>query len=641
MNAILDHHAAGADSALADLEKLWADYVADENDATRKAFVDAADALALAPYDVLAAAAAQTERGAAQLALALHHCAKANTHRGTTTVDRVSRKDWQAIEFHQQAAEPLLRRAIELRFAPGMALAALMRREQINGSRSAAERLFDEVLEIAPRWLPAWRSIQGVREPRWGGTVKDMDALLDIAPKHLATPDVAILSANHWWWRANYTSTWDDDAKAALPMIERGLALDVPPRIRAWLLDEKGAILSRMDRDAEAAQVTREAVALEPADAEYHHHLAQRLRWSGNLDAAAGAYADGAALDGEHAYECARALGDLYAYDSKTEGVPRDRTRAVGGYERARELAADDATRARCLNWIGLEWSEVEPHDYARADTAFAQAAALGDRYAARNLALMLKRTHADDADAQRRVTELLTVAASGGSVASMRDLAERHEAGTGCSADAQASAAWRRKAAVHGDVASLGAQADAHAAERDAARAEAAAWLAMAESGSDTVPVRVLVNALLEGRYGNADHVAALGIVQQVLGSEERADADLAISKTVLDYNALAPKQRDPKSTLAALRSIRKTVDGYIKSAQTGKGEDHVVAYAKLHEARFRALSAELGELIRTMPGNTWGAFFWNWFGGPLRWIINMFRGARAWPAIRRPNWQ
>ena len=69
MNAILDHHAAGADSALADLEKLWAAYLADENDATRKAFVDAADALALAPHDALAAAAAaQTERGAAQLA---------------------------------------------------------------------------------------------------------------------------------------------------------------------------------------------------------------------------------------------------------------------------------------------------------------------------------------------------------------------------------------------------------------------------------------------------------------------------------------------------------------------------------------------------------------------------------------------
>lgn len=611
--------------------------------ARRRGFADKAERLAdLATEQLQSLRAAKPDKPSLALVLGLHHANLADAARGRGTVDTISDEGWRTIHGHLAAAAPYLDQAVADGFGPGMALAARMRAEQIQGSRTAAERLFEEVLRKDPHWLPAWLQILGVREPRWGGAVKDMDALLTLAETHLDPADRLALRAQYWWWRGNYAATWEGEPEAGLNLLDKGLALPLDGEDRAMLLREKGAILYRQDRDAEAVAVTREAVGLHRT-ARSLQELGERAYWAGDLATAVVAWQDGSWLEGEDAVSCARELGDLFCYNAKVKGLDRDRPRAVVAYERGVELAANDEERGEFLNRVGLEWAWVDPIDLDKAQIAFTAAMACGNGYAGSNLAHLLKRALAEPTQAdEERINAGFRFAASKGNVRAMLLLADRLREGKGRETSEGEAGAWDNEAARHGSVPALHAMTGRHLEAGDAARAGVSAWLAgCEEEAGETWGTDDLVRHLASGRIGPARQDIVLALLRSNDGDDREADDATRLHRLVLEYNAAVPAGRDASGVYKALKALDRRWRKMERHAEAPGGDLAEKGALMMLLHRLEPYRPEIEALCRQLQPARRSEFFWGWFGGPLGWLLRPKPSAENRPDLRFGQWQ
>lgn len=628
------------EAGLTELTQLWRRYQAEPTRDARELFIELYNKLKRVPEALLCSVAeAAPENGAPALILGLHHSANADDLRGTCTVDQISQATWHNIGKELESAQPWLRRAIELRFAPGAALRALMRAEQIQGSRTAAERLFQEVLSIAPDWLPAWIAIQGVREPRWGGSVKDMDALLTLSQQRLSKPDQIALVAHHWWWRANYTRIWDEEPETALSYADTGLKLDLNNADRAMLLNEKGTILASLDRLTEAVTVTRQATELD-REAEYYEQLGRYAYRAKDYQTAIAAREAGAAMEGPDAYDCAYRLGDMFAYDSELTEVAKDRSRAVAAYERAVVLAPDDSARRRNLNAIGLEWVETEPKDEARAIAAYSAGVALGDRYSARNLANLLMKKDGDPVAAQQ-ANAALRVAARHGSLPSMRTLVERLRNGIGEPPAPEEAAQWERAIAYYGDSEALQALAKERLDKGERQAGEVSAWLAACEGTQHCQAVIELADGLAGHRFGFSKPDLALEMIDTVEDDPNELSTDFHLSRVLLVYNKLPASERNARSLSRDLRTLRKNAKASIAYADDPTAKEDLRATMKQALPKYTAIVADIEDLLTQLKGGRRAEFFWDWFGGPVGWLLRPKPTDETRPNLARSTWR
>jgi tetratricopeptide (TPR) repeat protein len=455
----------------------------------------------------------------AMLACGLAHTDAARAARGGGSANQVSGDQWRLVERHFKEAEQHLRPLLDderSRVPAGILLDALIVREQISGSRTRAEKFFARMLERDPHWLDGWRRIQAIRDPRWGGSQQDMEALLDLARQKLPERAARDLAAMHWWWRGSYAYGWADDARSALTFLEKGLALAERSRTRGQLQEYRAYAFADLKQTDEELAAWQAAVAENPG-AEYYCRYGWALEEAGKMPEAIAAKEEGARLDGEYAATCAIWLGATF-HDGRSGAHPElsDHARAIVWLERAMAVGTKEQY-SEAANMLGLIYFESDDRkDLAKAEQLFRQASDSGDHayagYGAYNLARLL--------DEQGKSAEALAcyrLAASRGHEASTRIVGSR--LGEMTDDDAEA---WLLAAVANNVISAHIDLARRRLRQGRVAEAEILLWQGAAYPAG-TRAAYVLGRALLEGRLGDVpDPEAAYQLLSTASGSKD-----------------------------------------------------------------------------------------------------------------------
>lgn len=509
--------------AFAELENQAADYLAqyreqpgvDQQTAWREFIVACADS----DVGLDAWIEELPDSAVAHLALGLRLTREARAARGTRTADQVSAEQWERVNAGYDAARDHLLRALELGAPAGMALTCLMEREQIQGSRTAAERYFSRLLTEDPQWFDGWLAIQSVREPRWGGNLADMEALLEQADGVLesATQRQRLRSV-HGWWRGSYLYHWESDYPQALRALDEALALAVMPKGVGEIQEYRAYVLKELERPEAALSAWEAAVAADPDSAEYRFRIGVTLDEAGRLPEALPHVERGAELGGEYGYWCARFLG--ISWWEGQGGVPRDAERALHWYARALALA-DQAERRADMACAAASIHAAENAPQV-AEPLYRQACMEGSAEAPRRLAALLAERDGDDQ--HEEVVRLYRLAVERGQAAAATELLEYlQRSGT---QNAELLSEARQRAAESGDGKAVRAMArDCWERGRTT---DALLWLAQGALHS-TDCAYALGRGFAEGWFGRVDHQQAYEALNALLESYFHADASLS----------------------------------------------------------------------------------------------------------------
>ncbi|MCL2310514.1 MAG: DUF4034 domain-containing protein [Proteobacteria bacterium] len=539
----------------------------------------------------------------ARLACGLAHNEAAIAARGECSVDQVSSDQWRAVEQHFKEAKQLLLPLLDDEHSglpAGIVLSDLIVQEQISGSRTRAEKYFAQMLERDPHWLLGWRRIQGIREPRWGGSWQDMEALLDLARQKLPEHAVRYLTAIHWWWRGSYAYHWEDDAKSALKYLDKGLALAEHPRVRGQIQEYRAYAFDELKQADQALAAWQAAVSEDPSAA-YCYHYGRALEEAGKMSGAIAAMEQGARFDGEYAGYCAAWLGATFC-DGNNGAHPEqiDHARAIPWLERG--IAIGEGDHDTAANYLGLIYFESEGRqDLAKAEQLFRQASDAGNHYGAYNLARLL--------DGQGKRAEALAfyrLAATRGHEWSARIVGSRIDE----MADDEAEA-WLQDAVEHHIISAYIDLARRRFQQGRVEEAEALLWQGAAHP-SGTRVAYVLGRALLEGRLGNApDPERAYQVLHTALNSKGFDTSDIyADFFLTLDIATYEKYCRASWSDYNGARKNFYTLRKYFKKphlANDAQRQELAALMQRLPRNRFswwiRKWQGKLPTLTRTAP--------------------------------------
>ncbi len=512
--------------------------------------------------------------GVANLARGLQLSRQARAARGTCTVDQVDSEQWQATDRNYTNARDHLLKAIDAGMPAGIALAALIEREQVMGSRTAAERYFAQMLEQDPQWLGGWRQIQGVREPRWGGSVADMDALLAQSRQVLAVPEqVTRLEATHWWWRGSYTWHWEDDAEQALRYLDKGLGIAWHPRGIAQIQEYRAYALKALERPEEAIAAWHAASEKELDNAEYLFRLGVALDEQGRLTEAMASVERGAVLGGEYAYWCSRFLA--ISWRDGGQGITADAQRALSWYGKALEQTDEPEKKAEMA--CAMADIHAGRQAFDEAARCFRQAIEWGSADAPCRLAGLLEQGSAVDEAGRDEIIRLYRLAIERGqqeAPAKLHAYLRAHANG-----DPALLEEMLLEAAASGDGEAVRAVAK-RCLERGEAR-QAELWLAQGALSSGDCSY-ALGRGWSEGWFGDVNHRQAYDLLDDLLNHSFHADASLSYCVAMHEMG---------KENWDTVKVVNKEVDRLLDWQRTGK---------VTVDQRF---ADELGEFKRQVP--------------------------------------
>lgn len=277
--------------------------------------------------------------------------------RGTETADQLTEAEWEQVAEYLTQAQAPLTRALELGVQPGPALAAIGQAATVMGvPEEDHQQLLAQLAEADPNWLPAWSSALARSEARWGGSLAHMGEVVALAERAMTVPELhQLLTAEHWWWRANRSATIDGDLVTARGHLRAGLEDCPPGRTRAALLVLEAQILASMDAPArEIAEGWQAAVDAAPDDPTHQFDLG--LAWvdAGDIERATAVLTRLAERPGPEGLEAANWLGRCLARGRR--GFPQDRAAAERWFRRTAEQGPDGK-----LNLAELQL-EDDPH---------------------------------------------------------------------------------------------------------------------------------------------------------------------------------------------------------------------------------------------------------------------------------------
>ncbi|MCJ1884726.1 DUF4034 domain-containing protein [Pseudomonas sp. LA21] len=510
---------------------------------------------------------------------------QARAARGTATADQVSAEQWEKVNAGYGAARDHLLRALELGVPAGIALACLMEREKIQGSRTAAERYFSRLLVEDPQWFGGWREIQAIREPRWGGSLADMEALLDQAETVLESAmQRQRLRSLHLWWRGNYLYYWESDYPQALQVLDEALTLAVTPGGTGDIQEYRAYLFKELERPEAALAAWEAAVAAVPDSAEYRFRLGVALDDARRLPEALPHVQRGAELGGEYGYWCARFLG--ISWQEGEGGVARDTAQALYWYACGLELADRAERRAEmACACAALHEAEDRP---AEAQRLYRQAIAEGSAEAPMRLAALLERC--EGTGQHDEIVRLYRLAGERGQRSAASEL-QGFLLRSG-SQDVALLREVRLQAAESGDSKAIRAMAR-ECWEQERAD-EALLWLSQGALES-TDCAYALGRGLAEGWFGRVDHQQAYEVLNALLVSTFHADASLSYCVSLHETN---------KHEWATMKYLNEEIERLLKWQKDGTVEVDQRFSDELRSIRRQVSRGWLGWRLRKLFG-------------------------------------
>ncbi len=473
--------------------------------------------------------ASRPDSGWAHAVAGLLHTDIARETRGASTSGGVSEQDWAQIRKHYDLAEPLLRRSMALGVPAGRQLEALMQRQQVIGQQTEAERLFGELREVDPQWYGGWRTMQAIKEPRWGGSVPEMQALLDEARSGLQDPQsVTDLEASHHWWVGSYAYSFREDSEQALQHYQQALSFAATPPVVGQIHHYRALALRDLDRLAEATDAWRAAVAADP-DAEYFYELARSLVKQEKLDEAEQFFRVAIDKGGTYGYWSARYLA--YDLGQGDDGFRCDPLEAIRLYEVANQLARGTAQQIPCLVATAYLLRSTEAHgDRPRAAELFRQAYGLGDLRAMVILGDMQR--EAEIEGGATAAFESYQLAAEQEDSLAQERLGFCLLEGQGCEPSIEAGRHWLEKAGMQGSQAALRWLVQDAFSRGDRTRTEILLWQACSKQDAYMAGY-TLARGLIEGWFGAPDLTRADEVLSLFLTQHDHADSKILTAIT------------------------------------------------------------------------------------------------------------
>ncbi|MGH8641667.1 MAG: M48 family metalloprotease [Burkholderiales bacterium] len=185
---------------------------------------------------------------AALVARGSYYHAQGLDARGTAFIRDTPDENVEAMRVYLSKARRDLERSLKLTQKPYLSRLLLMSITRTGGSRRGAKGQYVEAAKLAPQSVELRLAYMSSLEPRWGGSLKEMEAFAAEARTQLKDPESAArVAARIPAYRAHEHQR-EKDFTQALQLYDESIALYADARA----LCERSYVLSQLKRDAEA-----------------------------------------------------------------------------------------------------------------------------------------------------------------------------------------------------------------------------------------------------------------------------------------------------------------------------------------------------------------------------------------------------
>lgn len=185
---------------------------------------------------------------AALVARGSYYYAQGLDARGTAFIKDTPDESVEAMRAYMAKARRDLERSLKLTQKPYLSRLLLMSVTRIAGGRRGAKAQYTEAVKLAPQSVELRLAYLSSLEPRWGGSLAEMEAFAAESRAQLKDPESAArVAARIPAYRA-YERQQEKDFTQALQLYDESIALYADARA----LCERSYVLSQLKRDAEA-----------------------------------------------------------------------------------------------------------------------------------------------------------------------------------------------------------------------------------------------------------------------------------------------------------------------------------------------------------------------------------------------------
>jgi len=185
---------------------------------------------------------------AALVARGSYYHAQGLDARGTAFLKDTPDENVEAMRVYLSKARRDLERSLKLTQKPYLSRLLLMSLTRTAGSRRGAKAQYGEAVKLAPQSVELRLAYMSSLEPRWGGSLAEMEAFAAESRTQLKDPDAAArVTARIPAYRAHERQR-EKDFTQALQLYDESIALYADARA----LCERSYVLSQLKRDAEA-----------------------------------------------------------------------------------------------------------------------------------------------------------------------------------------------------------------------------------------------------------------------------------------------------------------------------------------------------------------------------------------------------
>jgi Zn-dependent protease with chaperone function/TPR repeat protein len=193
----------------------------------------------------------------ARIARASYYLGQGIEARGTDYISETPEENLETMRFYLEKAHADLERSLELSAKPYLAHVYLMSAARYGAGRGSEEAHYEAALKLAPQSVELRLRRMTDLEPRWGGSLAEMQALAARSREELS--DVAAanrVAARIPAYRA-FEQRKANDMAGALKYLDEAIALDVD----ATALCERSYVLVELKREAEALADVKRALS--------------------------------------------------------------------------------------------------------------------------------------------------------------------------------------------------------------------------------------------------------------------------------------------------------------------------------------------------------------------------------------------
>ncbi len=207
----------------------------------------------------------------ARIARASYYLGQGIDARGTEFIGKTPPENLQTMRFYVEKARLDLERSLELAAKPYLSHAYLMAAARYGAGRDRQEAHYEAALKLAPQSVELRLRRMTDLEPRWGGSISDMEAFAARARKELGDEAAANrVAARIPAYRAHEQRS-AKDLTGALKSLDQAIALDA----YAGALCERSYVLTELKREAEAFADVKHALS----KARESRYCMQRAVW--------------------------------------------------------------------------------------------------------------------------------------------------------------------------------------------------------------------------------------------------------------------------------------------------------------------------------------------------------------------------